>query len=63
MLYCSVLRYVSWWKVLGCACVQNTDYCLQVEGAPTVVKKGLKKEEAEEIKKKLEAGVWPVRGK
>ncbi|GAB4813632.1 hypothetical protein N2152v2_000678 [Parachlorella kessleri] len=27
-----------------------------VEGSPTVVKKGLKKEEAEEIKKKLEAG-------
>ena len=31
---------------------------LQVEGSPTVVKKGLKKEEAEEIKKKLEAGGW-----
>jgi hypothetical protein len=31
-------------------------WCLQVEGAPTVVKKGIKKEEAEEIKKKLEAG-------
>lgn len=30
--------------------------CVQVEGAPTLVKKGVKKEEAEEIKKKLEAG-------
>ena len=29
---------------------------LQVEKAPTVVKAGLKKEEAEELKKKLEAG-------
>ena len=29
---------------------------LQVEGSPAVVKKGVKKEEAEEIKKKLEAG-------
>jgi hypothetical protein len=28
----------------------------QVEKAPTVVKAGLKKEEAEELKKKLEAG-------
>lgn len=28
----------------------------QVEGAPCVVKKGIKKEEAEELKKKLEAG-------
>lgn len=27
----------------------------QVEGAPVVVKKGLKKEEAEELQKKLEA--------
>ena len=30
---------------------------LQVEKAPTVIKAGLKKEEAEELKKKLEAGV------
>ena len=29
---------------------------MQVEKAPTVVKAGLKKEEAEELKKKLEAG-------
>lgn len=29
---------------------------LQVEKAPTVIKAGLKKEEAEELKKKLEAG-------
>lgn len=29
--------------------------CNQVEGAPVVVKKGLKKEEAEELQKKLEA--------
>ena len=32
-------------------------YVLQVEKAPTVVKAGLKKEEAEELKKKLEAGM------
>lgn len=32
-------------------------YMMQVEKAPTVVKAGLKKEEAEELKKKLEAGV------
>ncbi len=31
----------------------------QVEKAPTVVKAGLKKEEAEELKKKLEAGIDP----
>ena len=30
--------------------------CVQVEKAPTVLKTGLKKEEAEELKKKLEAG-------
>lgn len=30
---------------------------MQVEKAPTVVKAGLKKEEAEELQKKLEAGV------
>ncbi len=30
--------------------------CLQVEKAPVTVKTGLKKEEAEELKKKLEAG-------
>jgi ribosomal protein L7/L12 len=30
----------------------------QVEKAPTVVKSGLKKEEAEELQKKLEAGVF-----
>ena len=29
---------------------------VQVENAPTVVKAGLKKEEAEELQKKLEAG-------
>ena len=29
---------------------------MQVEKAPTVVKAGLKKEEAEELQKKLEAG-------
>ena len=29
---------------------------VQVEKAPAVLKKGLKKEEAEELKKKLEAG-------
>ena len=37
----------------------KADWCTsstQVEKAPTVVKAGLKKEEAEELKKKLEAG-------
>ena len=29
----------------------------QVEKAPTVIKAGLKKEEAEELKKKIEAGL------
>ena len=39
------------------ACViQPFVVLLQVEKAPTVVKAGLKKEEAEELKKKLEAG-------
>ena len=35
---------------------------LQVEKAPTVVKAGLKKEEAEELKKKLEAGANSATG-
>lgn len=33
----------------------NNSILTQVEGAPVVVKKGLKKEEAEELQKKLEA--------
>lgn len=39
------------WNVL-----EKHAYALQVEKAPTVIKAGLKKEEAEELKKKLEAG-------
>ena len=39
------------WNVL-----EKHAYVLQVEKAPTVIKAGLKKEEAEELKKKLEAG-------
>jgi len=39
--------------------VYPCNWTVQVESSPVVVKAGLKKEEAEELKKRLEAGMFP----
>ena len=48
----------NWWVW---SFLEKLAYVLQVEKAPTVIKSGLKKEEAEELKKKLEAGAQLLR--
>ena len=46
-------------SVWSTSCSINANACvIQVEKAPIVVKSGLKKEEAEELMRKLEAGTF-----
>ena len=43
-------------SVLDGYCIFYKKYCPQVEKTPAVIKKGLKKEEAEALKTKIESG-------